>query len=49
MEYRVDEVRDILLAKLNFNYFKDDNFEIIRDAKRLIQEFSWHNGGFFQD
>tara|TARA_A100001037_G_scaffold300145_1_gene327105 strand:- start:1223 stop:1492 length:270 start_codon:yes stop_codon:yes gene_type:complete len=48
VEYRVDEVRDIL-AKLNFNDFKDDNFEIIRDAKRLIQEFSWHNGEFFQD
>ena len=48
MEYRVDEVHDIL-AKINFNDFKDDIFEIIRDAKRLIQEFNWHNGGFFQD
>ena len=32
------------LAKLHLNDFKDDNFGIIRDAKRLLQEFSWHKG-----
>lgn len=48
LEYTVDEVRDIL-AGLDFNDFKDDNFGIIRDAKRLLQEFGWHKGDFFRD
>jgi NTE family protein len=41
-------VRDIL-AKLHLNDFKDDNFGIIRDAKRLLQEFSRQKGDFFHD
>ena len=41
-------MRDIL-AKLYLNDFKDDNFGIIRDAKRLLEEFSWHKGVFFLD
>ena len=41
-------MRDIL-AKLYLNEFKDDNFGIIRDAKRLLEEFSWHKGVFFLD
>ena len=48
LEHDVDEVRDIL-AKLHLNDFMDDNFGIIRDAKRLLQEFSWHKGDFFLD
>ena len=48
LEHEVDEVRDIS-AKLHLNDFKDDNFGIIRDAKRLLQEFSWHKGYFFLD
>ena len=43
LEHEVDEMRDIL-AKLHLNDFKYDNFEIIRDAKRLLHEFSWHKG-----
>lgn len=45
--YTVDEVRDVL-AGLDFNEFKDDNFGIIRDAKRLLQEFGWHKGDYFR-
>ena len=41
-------MRDIF-AKLHLNDFKDDNFGIIRDAKRSLQEFSWHKGDFFLD
>ena len=48
LEHEVDEVRDIF-AKLHLNDFKDDNFGIIRDAKRSLQEFSWHKGDFFLD
>ena len=40
LEYTVDEVRDFL-AGLDFNDFGDDNFGIIRDSKRLFQEFGW--------
>ena len=48
LEYKVDEVCDIL-AKLNFNDFKDGIFGIIRDAKRLLLEFSRQKGDFFHD
>ena len=41
-------MRDIL-AKLHFNDFEDDNFGIIRDAKRLLLEFSRQKGDFFHD
>ena len=47
-EITEDEVCDIL-AKFNFNDIKDDIFGIIRDAKRLLQEFSYHKGDFFKD
>ena len=42
----VDEVREVL-SRLDFNKFKDDDFGIIRDAKRLLRNFSWHKGYFF--
>lgn len=44
----VDEVREVL-SQLDFNEFKDDDFGIIRDAKRLLRNFGWHKGDFFRD
>tara|TARA_B100000029_G_scaffold475725_1_gene519247 strand:- start:262 stop:501 length:240 start_codon:yes stop_codon:yes gene_type:complete len=41
----VDEVREVL-SQLDFNEFKDDDFGIIRDAKRLLRNFGWHKGDF---
>lgn len=48
LDYTIDEVRTVL-ADLDFNDFKDDNFGIIRDTKRLIQDLGWHKGDFFRD
>ncbi len=38
-----------ILAELDFNKFMDDSFGVVRDTKRLIEEFGWHKGDFFHD
>ncbi len=42
-----DETKDILWS-LNFNEFMDDDWGIIRDTDRLIEQFGWYKGDFFR-
>lgn len=44
--YSNKETREILKA-LNFNNFMDDDWGILRDAKRLVNKFGWYKGDFF--
>lgn len=37
------------LNKLDFNDFKDDSWGVLRDMKRLREEFGWYKGDFFRD
>ncbi len=45
--YSLQETRDILM-ELDFNNFMDDSWGIIRDAKRLFDEFGLYKGDFFK-
>ncbi len=38
-----------LLKSLDFNEFKDDSWGILRDMKRLREEYGWYKGDFFRD
>lgn len=38
-----------ILGKLNFNNFLDDDWGVVRDANRLINEFGWYKGDYFRD
>ncbi|MDH3475390.1 MAG: patatin-like phospholipase family protein [Rhodospirillales bacterium] len=38
-----------ILSELDFEAFMDDSFGLLRDAKRLIEDFGWHKGEFFRE
>jgi NTE family protein len=46
--YTRDEVQQILLD-LSFKNFLDDDWGIIRDTDRLLQQYGWYKGDFFHD
>ncbi|NIP17869.1 MAG: patatin [Xanthomonadales bacterium] len=46
--YTLDETRDIL-SNLDFNNFMDDSWGVVRDTRRLIDEFGWYKGDFFYE
>lgn len=48
MRYSAEEVRDILW-KLNFRDFMDDSVGIVRDTKRLMNEYGWYQGYYFRN
>jgi NTE family protein len=37
-----------IMNKLDFKKFMDDDFGVIRDVDRLLNEFGWHKGAFFR-
>lgn len=37
------------LNKLDFNNFKDDDWGVLRDMKRLREEYGWFKGDFFKE
>lgn len=38
-----------ILGSLDFRNFLDDSWGIIRDSKRLIEEFGWYKGDYFRN
>jgi NTE family protein len=42
-----EETRDILWS-LDFNRFMDDDWGIVRDTERLIEQYGWYKGDFFR-
>ncbi|RMF17754.1 MAG: patatin, partial [Gammaproteobacteria bacterium] len=38
-----------ILKSLDFNDFKDDSWGMLRDMKRLKDEFGWYKGDYFRD
>lgn len=38
-----------VLNKLNFNDFKDDSWGVLRDMKRVKEEFGWYKGDYFRE
>lgn len=46
--YTADEVKEILWD-LNFKKFMDSSFGIVRDTKRLLEEFGWYKGDYFRN
>jgi NTE family protein len=45
--FSTKEMRDILFS-LDFRKFLDDSWGVIRDTKRLLEEFGWYKGDFFR-
>jgi len=45
--YDLAEQRDIL-ASTDFKQFMDDSFGFIRDTKRLLKNFGWYKGDYFE-
>jgi NTE family protein len=37
-----------IMNKLDFKKFMDDDFGVLRDVDRLLNEFGWHKGAFFR-
>ncbi|MBO7629039.1 MAG: patatin-like phospholipase family protein [Bacteroidales bacterium] len=48
LRYTVDEIKE-KLWKLNFMNFMDSSFGILRDSKRLIDEYGWYKGDYFRN
>lgn len=48
LRYTAEEVREVLW-ELNFKKFLDSSFGIVRDTKRLIEEYGWYKGDYFRD
>jgi NTE family protein len=48
LRYTADEVKEILW-NLNFKKFMDSSFGIVRDTKRLLEEFGWYKGDYFRN
>jgi NTE family protein len=46
--YTPTETTKILFG-LDFRNFLDDNWGVIRDTKRLIEQFGWYKGDFFRN
>lgn len=42
------ETKEVIWS-LDFKKFMDDSWGIIRDAKRLIEEYGWYKGDFFRN
>ena len=38
-----------VLSKLDFNDFKDDSWGVLRDMKRLKNEYGWYKGDYFKE
>ena len=48
LRYTADEIKE-KLWKLNFMNFMDSSFGILRDSKRLIDEYGWYKGDYFRN
>lgn len=48
LDYSVADVGRIL-EDLDFQRFMDDDWGVVRDTKRLIEEFGWYKGDFFRE
>lgn len=48
LDYKLAEMEKIL-GELDFRKFMDDSFGLLRDARRLVNEFGWHKGEFFYE
>ena len=48
LRYTSDEVKDILW-NLNFKKFLDSSFGIVRDTKRLLNDYGWYKGDYFRE
>lgn len=46
LNYSIEETREILM-QLDFKNFLDDSWGVIRDTRRLIEEYGWYKGDFF--
>jgi NTE family protein len=46
--FRRKETKDVLWS-LDFKKFMDDSWGVIRDTKRLIEEYGWYKGDFFRN
>lgn len=46
--YSAKETKDIMFS-LDFNKFLDDSWGVIRDTRRLLEEFGWYRGEFFRN
>jgi len=42
-----EETKDILWS-LDFNQFMDDDWGVVRDTERLIEQYGWYKGDFFR-
>lgn len=47
LNYTSDEMEEIL-GHLNLKKFMDDDWGFLRDAHRLMTEFGWHKGDYFE-
>lgn len=47
LNYTPAETKE-LLRRLDFRSFLDDNWGVIRDANRLLNEYGWYKGDFFR-
>jgi len=48
LNYSSQEIQDILWH-LDFNNFMDDNWGLIRNTQRLIDDYGWYKGDFFEE
>jgi NTE family protein len=48
LNYSPAEVRQIL-NKMDFKKFMDDDFGVLRDATRLLNDFGWYKGDYFRE
>ncbi len=46
--YTADELRDILWS-INFKNFLDSSWGIVRDTKRLLNDYGWYKGEYFRN
>lgn len=46
--YTADELRDILWS-INFKNFLDSSWGIVRDTKRLLNDYGWYKGDYFRN
>ena len=48
LNFTPEETREILFA-LDFNKFMDDDWGVVRDTERLIEQYGWYKGDFFRE